>query len=136
MTNKTNANPKIDLKEKQGFSVRCETTDLPPSSGMDINMAFRGFRITFANGYTMSVQFGTANYCEDYSKPVPKYSRDRKEFLAEVCPNAEIAIISPDGNFVDFKDGQGVRGHTDPDTFAKIVAWVAGLNSTVKEAEV
>ena len=136
MTNKTNANPKIDLKEKQGFSVRCETTDLPPSNGMDINMAFRGFRITFANGYTISVQFGTANYCEDYNKDVPKYPRDRKEFLAEVCPNAEIAIISPDGNFVSFGDGQGVRAHTDPDTFAKIVAWVAGQKSTVKGAEV
>jgi hypothetical protein len=125
-----------NLKEKQGFSVRCEATDLPPSNGMNINMAFRGFRITFVNGYTISVQFGTANYCEDYSKPVPKYPRDRKEFLAEVCPNAEIAIISPDGNFVSFGDGQGVRGHTDPDTFAKIVAWVAGQKSTVKEAEV
>ena len=81
MTNKTNANPKIDLKEKPGFSVRCEATNLSPSGGMDINIAFRGFRITFENGYTISAQFGTANYCEVYNKPVPKYAGDRKEFL-------------------------------------------------------
>ena len=129
MTNK-------NLKEKQGFSVRCEATERHVDVRAVARRKIRGFRITFANGYTISVQFGTANYCEDYNKDVPKGSKQRKEFLADVCPNAEIAIISPDGEFVNFGDGNAVRGHTDPDTFAKIVAWVAGQNSTVKGAEV
>ena len=33
----------------------------------------KGFHITFANGYTVSVQFGPDNYCDHYHKNSEKY---------------------------------------------------------------
>jgi hypothetical protein len=43
----------------------------------------RGFQLTFANGYTISVQWGTGNYCE------ARHDQNTKE-----SPNAEVAVWS------------------------------------------
>jgi len=32
----------------------------------------KGFHITFENGYTVSVQFGPGNYCDNYKAPIGK----------------------------------------------------------------
>ena len=88
----------------------------------DANQGQRGFQITFANGYTVSVQFGTFNYCDS-----PRSLKDRnlEGWLNDTCLNAEVAIIAPDGSFVRFEQKEDdVRGYTDPDTLAKIIAWV------------
>ena len=57
----------------------------------------KGFSIQFENGYKISVQFGTMNYCKNASKD----HSDRgtyKEFYK--CEDAEIAI---------FKDNEFIR---------------------------
>ena len=44
----------------------------------------KGFHLTFTNGYTISVQFGSGNYCNN---------RNRKDTPAYIysCKNAEVA---------------------------------------------
>lgn len=44
-----------------------------------------GFQITLANGFVVSVMFGTGNYCAKRSSGG----------LEGQCPNAEIAVIHP-----------------------------------------
>jgi hypothetical protein len=65
----------------------------------------KGFHITFENGWTVSVQFGAGNYCEnrnhpDWDGPVPSRT-------------AEVAVLSPDGEFHDL-GGDIVRGWQSP----------------------
>lgn len=105
--------------EEQGFSVRSQTFDVG-----GIRTGYRGFRMGFSNGYVISVQFGTPNYCAANKGGVIPPEVKSQDWLGETCPDAEIAIISPDGKFVPFKDGNDVRGHTPPDSLAEIIAWV------------
>lgn len=57
-----------------------------------------GFKMTFENGNTISVQFGWGNYCENRGESKPG------------CVNAEIAIWDSENKWFDFgsdsvKDG-------------------------------
>ena len=54
----------------------------------------KGFHLTFDNGWTLSVQFGYGNYCENYHNE-STISDDNK---CTTCTNAEIAYIDPEGN--------------------------------------
>lgn len=51
----------------------------------------RGTHFTFKNGYTVSVQWGAANYCGNYnpSSPMADYEDCR------TSPDAEIAVFDP-----------------------------------------
>lgn len=117
----------FESKTEQGFSVRSNVFD--PSLGLGSFPAkclgYRGFKIGFANGYSISVQFGTVNYCAASQSDIGNTEEEHGEWLESVCPDAEIAIVGPDGKFVPFKDGNDVRGHTSPDALAEIIAWVA-----------
>ena len=118
----------FEMKTEQGFSIRSQTFELGGT-----RLGYRGFRMGFANGYTISVQFGTPNYCSANNgiSSIPKGMKS-EEWLEATCPDAEIAIISPDGKFVPFKDGNDVRGHTPPDSLAEIIAWVVKQPSNSK----
>jgi hypothetical protein len=70
------------------------------------NNFFEGFTMTFANGYTISVQFGIGNYC----------SRNDENKAA----SAEIAIWDKDRTWYDFGDDL-VKGYCSPD---EIVSWM------------
>lgn len=52
--------------------------------------ANKGFHITFANGNTVSVQFGRGNYCDNRFN-----SQDVKD---QSCENAEVWAWDKDGN--------------------------------------
>lgn len=65
-----------------------------------------GFTMTFANGYTISVQFGIGNYC----------SRND----ADKAVSAEIAIWDKDKTWYDFGSDL-VKGYCSPD---EIVTWM------------
>lgn len=87
----------------------------------------QGFQIRFSNGYTVSVQFGAFNYCSNRDlTAAASYDAWRTGQDVHASSDAEVAVIDPNGDFVKFdKTDDVVRGHTDPDTVAEIIAWVA-----------
>lgn len=71
----------------------------------------RGFKMTFANGFTASVAFGSCNYCDQGKN------------------TAEVWAWNVDGNSVvvpGFSDGD-VVAHVSPDDVLKYLAAVAAL---------
>lgn len=77
--------------------------------------------MTFANGYTVSVQWSAGNYCSN---------RNMADPMAPVppsCANAEVAVMGPDGEFVrppTFRDDD-VQGYVTPDELIEILNWTA-----------
>lgn len=87
----------------------------------------QGFSIVFPNGYTVSVQFGGNNYCS-MRNVNEKYDEWRKGSQMYHSPDAEVAILDPNGEFVPFESsGEKIRGRTDAETVAKIIQWAASL---------
>ena len=99
-------------------------------SGFGI-MQGKGFHITFENGYTLSVQFGTGNYCSvRYSA---KWGDEKKVDMWE-SPNAEIAVIKPGGGFMgleefglDYTDADVVAGWQTPEEVLELMNKVKDL---------
>ena len=67
----------------------------------------KGFRIKFANGWSISVQWGPWNYCDNKDSDL----RDTPAPLDRMfsCKDAEVAVIKPDGEFYKFEN-QNVFG--------------------------
>lgn len=76
----------------------------------------KGFHMTFANGWTVSVQFGRGNYCANRDNG--EYGKD-----AETSPNAEIAAWNGD-EWHKF-DGDVVRGWVSANGVAAFISEVA-----------
>jgi hypothetical protein len=73
----------------------------------------KGFRITFANGWAASVQFGRGNYSDNY---------DTGEWGQPAAPSstAEIAGIHSDGTWYSFVDR---RPDVGPDAKTHVEGW-------------
>jgi len=88
----------------------------------------KGFRMAFENRFSISVQWGSMNYCErrNYSDD---YKNEMKEdFIKSV--DAEIAVIDKDGELLDIAEHDQVIGWLSPDKVAKVIAIVS--SSTTK----
>ena len=72
----------------------------------------QGFQITFENGWTISVQFGTSNYCSR------RYSDTEYGKSIIESPNAEIAIWDKNGEWYNFGSDE-VKGYCTPDEVAE-----------------
>lgn len=57
----------------------------------------KGFHMTFPNGLTVSAQWGAGNYCDNYIPENNDYTCSKDA----VSNTAEVAVISPDGEFID-----------------------------------
>lgn len=71
----------------------------------------KGFHLTFANGITLSVQFGRANYCENCGISSEK---ERKMYFSS--KDVEIAIWNGEGKYltrIANKDIYGEELHDD-----------------------
>lgn len=96
----------------------------------------KGFAVTFENGFTVSVQFGYGNYGDNYYDPEhshPETHSQRNARLGERgSRNAETAIIGPDGEFINYKDGD-VQGHQSPAAFLETMNYASklGIGSVV-----
>lgn len=79
----------------------------------------KGFQITFENGWTISVQFGYGNYCENHNKQNPA--------IGAQCEDAECAIITPSGDLYQHEsfDGDTVIGYVSPETVLQLMNWTA-----------
>jgi len=81
----------------------------------------KGFQITFANGVTVSVQFGYGNYC---ANKIPD-----KLITSQECINAEVAVWDKDEWITQKYDPElVVMGHVTPDKVAKIIGWAQAYN--------
>ena len=85
----------------------------------------KGFRMKFDNGFEISVQWGTENYCE--KKSFNTDTDPRKERLWESM-NAEIAVFDDDG-IVPVGGEDQVIGWLSADEVAKIIEGVASAES-------
>lgn len=80
----------------------------------------KGYNMTFANGYSVSVQFGMGNYCSNrYSGPVDR------DGVFHACDNAEVAVFDPEDNMVRLSAHDMVLGYQSADEVAAIIAAVA-----------
>ena len=93
----------------------------------------KGFHMTFENGLSISVQWGAGNYCDNhYPKNMDfSFSKDAES------DTAEIAIITPDGEFLNPEDfgieyGDGmVAGYLSPEEVVDLMYQVK--NTTAEQ---
>tara|TARA_B110000902_G_scaffold250618_1_gene309989 strand:- start:293 stop:631 length:339 start_codon:yes stop_codon:yes gene_type:complete len=86
----------------------------------------KGFQMKFDNGFSISVQWGTHNYCE------------RKSFNTNIDPvkeriwesmSAEIAVFDSENKILPIGNEDSVIGWLTPDEVAKIIAGVSSAES-------
>ena len=75
----------------------------------DVTQVASGFQMIFANGNTISVQFGCGNYCDNR-----KQSKMR-------CLNAEIAIWNSDDKMYVFDNNDVYNGYCSADGVAEYI---------------
>ena len=99
-----------------------------------------GFHMNFANGWSVSVQFGPSNYCSPQGGrfgPMDGPEKAIKEMGAWKASSAEVAVFVPDerakpnescGNFLRrITAHDDVAGWVSPDRVAQLLASVAGF---------
>lgn len=80
----------------------------------------KGFRITFENGWTLSVQFGIGNYSDHYNGRDWQAAKKTDFWFSK---EAETAVISPTGKFIG-PDGSDVQGYQKPADLVQLIAYV------------
>jgi len=93
-----------------------------------------GFQLGFENGYTISVQFGTNNYCSNRSFDDKKWTETN---MPNKSDNAEVAIFLTESGdwrtkevFKDLFDldlNDDVEGYVPADTVAQLIAYIQKL---------
>lgn len=90
----------------------------------------KGFHITFENGYTISVQFGPGNYCDNYDMDIPEENAKAGE---RGSTTAECAVLSPAGNLVELPgEGDTVTNRSRPARVLELMNWAASLKPTLR----
>lgn len=87
----------------------------------------KGFHITFQNRYTVSVQFGPGNYCDNYDRNI---GRDEVTAGREGSTTAECAVWAENGELIDYEGwGSCVSNRSTPADVLKLLAWAAAQGS-------
>lgn len=93
-------------------------------------MRGKGFHLPLPNGYTVSVQFGPANYCDHYNRAI---GRDEEKCGAEGSEQVECAVLGPDGELIDLKDftkdeySDSVVGYIKAPEVLRLINWAAAF---------
>lgn len=58
--------------------------------------AGKGLRLTFDNGYSLSIQIGPGNYCDNYGADIGKWCRTKASECMFESATAEIAVFKGD----------------------------------------
>lgn len=87
----------------------------------------KGFHVTFENGWTVSVQFGRGNYCENYGFEGENPSDPSSAYRGPVphSRDAEVAAWSPDGAWFPIAEDDDVIGNQTPAQVLAIMNKVA-----------
>ena len=80
----------------------------------------KGFDVAFPNGWTLSVQWGPFNYCENRDYNTGFDSLNVAAIGERGCANAEIAVIAPNGEFINL-GSDTVAGWVTPTQVAAIM---------------
>lgn len=86
----------------------------------------KGFKMVFANGWTVSVQFGVGNYCEHHTK-IESYRAAGETAVAGgewESQEAEIAAYDAAGNWHRFPNDD-VKGWCKPEEVAAFIQKIA-----------
>lgn len=92
----------------------------------------KGFGMTFKNGFTISVQWGTFNYCE--KKNLGADLDDEMKTSRWESKTAEIAVFGKDSEMVSIGKDDVVIGWLTADEVAKVITIVQS-STTEKEIE-
>ena len=85
----------------------------------------KGFHVTFKNGWTISVQFGPGNYCDNYDLDYMSFY-NRKSGADLESTTAEIAYWGPDGVMQAFPDAADtVKGRVSPEDVLALMQEIA-----------
>ena len=79
----------------------------------------KGFRIKFENGFAVSVQWGTMNYCENKNLGA-EYGDEMKEPYYE-SQDAELAIFGLENEMLSIGDADQVIGWCSPEKVSQII---------------
>jgi len=109
MTNNEKENEMTKNEDKNGFTLCAE-------SGAN------GFRMTFANGWSISVQWSSFNYCANKS-----YSISFDEVQEPHCTTAECAVWDANGDWFPLTEHDDVIGWQTPDEVAALITRVAAF---------
>ena len=91
----------------------------------------KGFHITFENGFTVSVQFGPGNYCDNYDMEI---GRDDERAGAKGSYNAECAVWGSDGVMIDRWDGNTVSNRSTAEEVLSLLNWASAQQSLAPDA--
>ena len=92
----------------------------------------KGFRMKFDNGFSISVQWGSMNYCERKNMDDEHKAEMKKDFIKSV--DAEIAVFDSDGGMLAVGEHDQVIGWLSADEVAKCITIVSSA-STGNEIE-
>ena len=82
----------------------------------------KGFHITLENGYTVSVQFGPGNYCDNYGRDI---GHEEEICGKDGSSTAECAVWKGDGGLIDHFNGEGVSNRSTPAEVLELLVWAA-----------
>ena len=84
-----------------------------------------GFKVTFPNGYTVSIGTGSMHYCENHTLGGPMVNKPWESRDAEVAVYREESYRGVDTmNYVLSND---VEGYITPLQFSRVIAYVSSL---------
>lgn len=90
----------------------------------------KGFWVTFANGYTVSVQFGGGSYSDNYDDEIG--DEPYRQSGAKGSGTAECAVWGPDGNMIDRWEDT-VSNRSTPAEVLELMNWASTQRDTVSE---
>lgn len=84
----------------------------------------KGFHISFENGWTVSVQFGPGNYCDNYDMRI---GYENEEAGKRGSATAECAAWGPDNEMVVHPEfgGDTVGGRMTPKQVLALLNWAS-----------
>jgi hypothetical protein len=89
-----------------------------------------GFRMTFENGWTISVQWGKGNYCERQSYKTAHLKEPETQVMSG---DAEISMWDARGKDLEIEEWSSVRGWLTSDEVAEWLTRVAAFEGDAEE---
>ncbi len=96
---------------------------------LDSDELANGFKMTFENGWTISVQWSSFNYCAN--REFHNLTTQKRE-----CVNAECAVWDTNGDWFKLTGADDVQGWMSPDEVAELITRVQAFSPVLDGEEV